>query len=196
MAFKKLQDAAIQRQLHLIFGSCLREDKQWYNVGIYYGPQAEQFIYRKINLAISERAAFSSGAQLLPVDLRIKEQKIRVGIQLWREIRFPEQWQFLARAGVQIFAYLTNAVGNASEASVWRSHLISRAAENQRFVLSANNAHPAQKCPSMIITPKGEVAWENCSPECEFGRSSIDISKVSNWYLSQSRLDLILPQQK
>ncbi|MEK7808122.1 MAG: carbon-nitrogen hydrolase family protein, partial [Chloroflexota bacterium] len=74
---------------------------------------------------------------------------------------------------------------------VWRSHLVSRAAENQRFVLCANNAHPAQKCPSMIITPSGEVIWEKLSADVAIGRHTLDLSQVSSWYLDQSRRDLL-----
>jgi predicted amidohydrolase len=191
IALQKLREATIRSQVHLIFGSCLFEDGKWYNAGLYYGPQQEQFVYRKINLAISERTAFAAGTQLSIVDLDVNGRTIKVGIQLCREIRFPEQWQYLARAGAEVFVYLTNAIGDVTQAQVWRSHLISRAAENQRFVLCANNAHTAQKCPSMIVTPEGKVVWEMSSPTCEVGRYKVDVSTVSNWYLSQARLDLI-----
>jgi predicted amidohydrolase len=191
IALQKLREAAAQYQVHLIFGSCLLEDGNWYNAGIYYSPQHELFVYRKVNLAISERAAFTAGSALSVVKLKIRDRSVKVGIQLCREIRFPEQWQYLARTGAEIFVYLTNAVGDATQAPIWRSHLISRAAENQRFVLCANAAHIAQKCSTMIVTPRGNVPWEICSSDLEIGRYEIDVSTVSNWYLNQSRLDLL-----
>lgn len=194
VALRKLQEVAVQSKIHLIFGSCLLENEKWYNAGIYYGPRQEQFIYRKVNLATSERAVFTAGSQLSQVELNFNGRSIRLGIQLCREIRFPEQWQYLARRGVEMFVYLTNAVGDKTQTLIWRSHLISRAAENQRFVLCANNAHVAQKCPSMIVTPTGLVAWEMCSPECKVKHYMVDLSMISNWYLNQSRLDLILPK--
>jgi predicted amidohydrolase len=193
IALRKLQEAVIQSDIHLIFGSCLLENGKWYNAGIYYGSRQEQFIYRKVNLATSERAIFTPGSQLSLAELNINGRRLKLGIQLCREIRFPEQWQYLARRGAEVFVYLTNAVGDANQAAIWRSHLISRAAENQRFVLCANNAHAAQKCPSMIVTPTGSVAWEVCSPEREVKHYMIDLSTVSDWYLSQSRLDLLTP---
>jgi predicted amidohydrolase len=193
LSLQKLQETATQSNIHLVFGSCLLEHGKWYNAGIYYGPQQAQFVYRKVNLATSERAVFTAGSQLSLVELEIGDQSIKLGIQLCREIRFPEQWQYLARKGADIFVYLTNAVGDATQASVWRSHLISRAAENQRFVLCANNAHIAQKCPSMIVTPTGSVAWEVCSSEREVKNYLIDPSASSNWYLSQSRINLFTP---
>jgi hypothetical protein len=68
--------------LRSINAIALPENGKWYNAGIYYGPQREQFVYRKINLAISERTAFATGSQLSPVDLKINGRTIRLGIQL------------------------------------------------------------------------------------------------------------------
>ncbi len=191
-SLRQLQEFVIRQGLHIVFGSCLPEDGRWYNAGIYYGPLRERFIYRKVNLATNERTAFAAGSCLSVVDLRINGRDVKLGIQLYREIRFPEQWQYLARAGAEVFAYLTNAVGDATQAPIWRSHLISRAAENQRYVLCANNAAVAQKCPSMIVTPSGEVPWEVTSPLREAGHYTIDVTQISNWYLNQSRRDLVM----
>ena len=187
----QLQAEVMRRQPHIIFGSCLQENNSWYNAGIYYGPQGETFKYRKINLANSERGHFTAGSQLPILELFLQGTIVKLGIQLCREIRFPEQWQYLARAGAELFVYLTNAVGDETIAPVWRSHLISRAAENQRFILAANNAQPGQKCPSMIIAPSGQVIWEVLSSKREHVRCTIDLTAVSNWYLSQSRDDII-----
>ncbi len=190
-SMRVLQTEAVQRQVHLIFGSCVREAGRWYNAGLYYGPNEETFVYRKINLATNERGYFVAGSQLPTVDIVLNGRPVRVGIQLCREIRFPEQWSYLARAGAEIFAYLTNTVGHEAMAPVWRSHLVSRAAENQRFVLGANNAHPQQSCPSMIVAPSGQVLWEILSPAPEATRCTLDLSEVGDWYLSQSRDDVV-----
>ena len=192
IAMRKLREFAVQFDIHLIFGSCLLENEKWYNAGIYFGPQREQFVYRKVNLATSERNVFTAGSDLSLLKLNINGRSFKLGIQLCREIRFPEQWQYLARQGADIFVYLTNAVGDATQAPVWRSHLISRAAENQRFVLCANNAHATQKCPSMIVNPTGLVMWEICSSERKVKHCMLDVSAISDWYLSQSRLDLLV----
>ncbi|MFX0093528.1 MAG: carbon-nitrogen hydrolase family protein [Candidatus Hodarchaeota archaeon] len=189
--FDILRDEAAQRRLHLIFGSCVKEKGSWYNAGLYYGSCRELFVYYKVNLATSERGHFSAGSQLPILKVSFRERTVKLGIQLCREIRFPEQWQYLARAGAEVFAYLTNAIGDKNSVPVWRSHLISRAAENQRYVLCANNAQPAQRCPSMIIAPSGKVLWEVASPKLEQTRYTLDLTKVSNWYLSQSRNDII-----
>lgn len=190
-ALAALRDEAERRRVHMVFGSCVYEQGRWYNAGIYHGPRRERFVYRKVNLAIGERGAFSAGDRLETTTLEIAGVRLRLGIQLCREIRFPEQWQALARAGAQVFAYMTNAVGDQSQAPVWRSHLVSRAAENQRYVVCANAAHVAQKCPSIIVAPSGAVLWETLSAGDARGVAQLDLAAVSDWYLSQSRRDLV-----
>lgn len=192
-SWHSLAEEATQRKVHLICGSCLKESGQWYNAGVYNGPRGEQSIYRKINLATGERGHFAAGSELGVTRTVIRGHTVGLGIQLCREIRFPEQWRYLARAGAEVFAYLTNAVGDESgmQAGVWRSHLVSRAAENQRFVLAANNAAKRQKCPSMIVAPDGRVLWEVVSASMEMKRCEIDLSEVSDWYLGQARDDVV-----
>jgi predicted amidohydrolase len=186
-----LKDRVARRRVHLIFGSCVYEAGRWYNAGLYYGPNKEMFVYHKVNLATSERGHFAAGSQLPTVEIIVRGRPVKVGVQLCREIRFPEQWRYLARAGAEIFAYLTNAVGDAAQVPVWRSHLVSRAAENQRFVLCANTAHSEQRCPSMIVAPNGQVLWEIVSSVSESVHCEIDLSEVSDWYISQSRDDIV-----
>ncbi len=197
-----LRQTAIQAKIHLIFGCCICEDGRWFNAAVYYGPHGEQYIYRKINLAHSERGYFAAGSDLPLLEITLPAGQAKLGIQLCREIRCPDQWRYLARAGAELFIYLThvlahsasaNAVDNAWMAPVWRSHLISRAAENQRFLLGANNAHPVPSCPSIGIDPMGKVLWEMVSAEASMIRCTLDLSQVSNWYLDQARTDLLPP---
>jgi len=192
-SLRALAEEVAGKGLHVVFGSCLWETGGWYNAGLYFGPAGERFVYHKVNLATSERGHFTPGSRLEVVQLSIGGRALTLGIQLCREIRYPEQWRYLARAGVQVFAYLTNAVDGDTEreAPVWRSHLVSRAAENQRFVLAANNAAPGQKCPSMIVAPDGRVVWEVLSDSTELKRCQIDLAEVSGWYLSQTRDDVV-----
>lgn len=192
-ALEQLRNVTQRRGLHVVLGSCLNESGKWYNAGLYCGPQGEQGLYYKINLAIKERGFFTAGSRLPLIKLIVQGQLVTLGIQLCREIRFPEQWQYLARAGAEVFAYLTNAVGDNSgeQVEVWRSHLISRAAENQRFVLGVNNAGKGQKCPSMVVAPDGKVLWEALSSTVEMKHCEIDVAQISNWYLNQARLDVV-----
>lgn len=187
----RLADCARELGVHLFFGTCLSDRDGWYNTGVYAGPAGERTIYRKVNLATSERGTFRAGNQLQGLTIRHEGVPVKIAIQLCREIRFPEQWQYLARQGAQIFVYMTNAVGDATQAAIWRSHLVSRAAENQRFVLAVNNAHTAQKCPTMAISPTGAVIAEVAGPGLAMAHCEVTPGEVSDWYLEQSRQDLL-----
>ena len=94
-------------------------------------------------------------------------------------------------AARQIILHLNNAIGDSSFQPVWKSHLVSRAAETQRFVLSANNAAPEQVSPTIAIEPAGHILAEVVSTELEVLRVQLDLSKVSDLYLGQSRTDVV-----
>lgn len=188
-AMKLLKEEVIKRKIHLIFGSCIFEKEAWYNAAICYSYNNPDFIYKKLNLALHERGYFGPGDKLEVYPLKIREEIVNIGIQLCREIRFPEQWRWLALNDADIFVYLTNAV-EGKGLSVWRSHLVSRAAENQRFLISSNNAHLTQHCPTMLIAPDGEIIEEVLSDKVYYFRRKIDLNKVSNWYLNQIRNDI------
>jgi predicted amidohydrolase len=190
-AIGKLRDEAAQRHLHLVIGSCIQELGNWYNATLYFGPDKEFYVYRKINLATSERGFFKPGDELPVFSVLIRGLTVSLGIQMCREIRYPEQWRYLAYKGVQVFAFLNNAVGDSEICPIWRSHLISRAAETQRFILGANNADPYQKCPTMIIAPSGKVLFEVVSSNIAMGNSELNLSNVSNSVLDQARTDVI-----
>jgi predicted amidohydrolase len=154
---------AQQRKIHLWVGACLYKDGRWFNASIGYSPDGEKKVYHKVNL----------------------------GVQICRELRFPEQWGWLARCGAQIILYLNNAVGHAWNLPIWQSHLISRAAETQRFVLGANNAAPEQNSPTIAASPDGRVLNEIVSNQLKVMRVDLDLSLVSNWYLNRCRTDLV-----
>ncbi|WP_404457687.1 carbon-nitrogen hydrolase family protein [Sutcliffiella horikoshii] len=189
-ALLNLQSYTKQHHVHLIFGSCIKEEGSWYNAGIYISPNGVKHIYKKVNLAIHERGILKEGNDLSCFDLDNGEANIKVAIQLCREIRFPEQWKFLSLNGANVIFYLTNII-DTEELDIWNAHLISRAAENQRYVISSNIAHVEQGCSSMVISPKGKVI-KMLEVDCEsLERIQIGLSGNSNWYLSQSRKDLL-----
>lgn len=175
------------RAVHVFCGSLLPSAGGWHNAALHFGPRGERHVYRKINLAMNERGRLLAGSELPVLDAG----GFTAGVQLCREIRFPEQWQHLARAGAQTFVYLTNAAGPGEPAGVWRSHLISRAAENQRFLFAANVADPAQHCPTMAVSPRGEVLAELPPGDAGVLRVTADLDQVGDWYLNQQRRDVV-----
>lgn len=131
-----LEKRVIEKGVHLFVGACMLEDGKWRNAAVYMSPDGERFIYRKCNLAIHERASMKPGDELSVITLDINGEKLRVGIQLCREIRFPEQWHALARCGADVIVYMTHCIEDKMQMPVWRSHLVSHAAGTQVCISS------------------------------------------------------------
>ena len=186
-----LQAEAAARKINLWVGACVNHDGQWFNAAWGFFADGRSVVYHKINLATHERGIFSAGNQLPVFELQTPDGKIMLGGQICRELRFPEQWRWLAQHGAQVFLHLNNAIGVTTPQPVWRSHLVSRAAENQRFVLSANNAAPRQISPTIAVAPDGQVIGEIVSAEPGILRIELDLSKTSAMYLNQCRNDVI-----
>lgn len=190
-AVEAVAELARHRGVHLFCGALLPEDGAWWNVALHFTPSGERWAYRKINLAVNERAVLRAGAELPTRGVSQPWGDLLVGVQLCREIRYPEQWQHLARTGAAAFVFLTNAASPEATRGVWRSHLISRAAENQRFVFAVNLADPRQHCPSMVVSPRGEVLAELPTGETGTVRVTVDLAEVCDWSLNQQRRDVV-----
>jgi predicted amidohydrolase len=186
-----IQKESERRKINVWVGTYINNGGKWYNSAHGFSADGNTQVYYKINLANHERGVFTAGDHLPVFELNTPDGKVFVGIQICRELRFPEQWRWLAQRGAQIFLHLNNAIGDIPFQSVWKSHLISRAAETQRFVLSANNAAPRQVSPTIAVAPDGQVMGEIISAELDLLRVELDLSKVSNWYLDQSRTDVV-----
>jgi predicted amidohydrolase len=190
-AIDRVAEEACERGVHVFAGSLLHERGAWHNAALYFGPDGTRQVYRKINLATHERGRLTPGSALPVFWLQLAAGPVGVGIQLGREILFPEQWQYLAGSGAQLLLYLTNAANPSVPDGVWRSHLVSHAACNQRFVVAANITESRQHCPSAIASPRGEVLGELPSPQSALLRASIDTDECAGWYLSQRREDVL-----
>ena len=191
VALDHLQQEAARRSITVWAGACIQEEGRWYNAAYGFTPAGTAHVYHKINLANHERGTFTPGDRLPVFKIDTGAGIVMVGVQMCREVRFPEQWGVLARGGAQVFVHLNNAVGAERYQPVWKSHLVSRAAETQRFVASANNAAPQQISPTILVGPDGLVLGEIVSAEAKSLRAALDLSQVSNQYISQSRSDVV-----
>jgi omega-amidase len=183
--------AATRANVHVMCGTLHHEQGRWWNTAIYFPPAGRARIYRKVNLAVHERGRLAAGSALPVLRMALPSGKLCAGIQLCREIRFPEQWAVLARQGAQLLIYMTYAVNPAQPSGVWRAHLISRATETQRFVIAANVAGPGQHCPSMIVSPRGEVLAQAPPGAATLLRHHADVALVRDDYLAQQRADVV-----
>ena len=179
------------KKIHLVVGACFLDNGEWRNSSFYIGPEGRLERYDKINLAQSERGTFRPGNRLPVFAIHHEGETFRLGIQMCREIRYPEQWRVLADKGAQVIAYVNNAVGSTDGDQVWRAHMISRAAETQRFVLGANNAAPDQKCPSMIVSPSGRILAEMAIGGEGKAEAALALNEVSDWVLRQARHEVV-----
>ena len=170
--------AAAARGVRVALGTLWPGATGWQNAAVLLDPQGGRQWYRKVNLAQHERTVLAPGG-------------VTVGIQLCRELRYPEQWRWLAVQGAEVLLYLTHAVDHPENRDVWRSLLVSRAAENQRYVVAVNAAHPRQTCPSAVIDPGGRVLAEVAGEAEARLRVPLDLTAVSDWYLGQARADLV-----
>ena len=190
-AVADVAELARRKQVQIFCGSLLPWKDGWCNAALFFPATGDHRIYRKINLAMHERGRLHPGDHLPTIDIARPDGRVTVGVQLCREIRFPEQWQYLASAGAQLFVYLTNATNTREPEGVWRSHLISRAAENQRFLAAANVAHPDQHCPSMMVSPRGRVLGELRPGHPDLLRHTIELDEVVSAFLGQRRQDVL-----
>lgn len=186
-----LHQQAHAHRVYIWAGACYQEAGHWLNTAWGFTPDGEIFTYRKINLANHERGKFTPGDELPVYEVKISGETLKIGVQICRELRYPEQWGWLARQGAQLFLHLNNATGAARVQPVWKSHLVSRAAETHRFLVSVNNAHKEQNCPTLVISPMGEVLGEVLSEHAAILRLTMDLSQVSNSHLSQCRTDIV-----
>lgn len=184
-------DAASRANVHVLCGTLLFDGGRWWNAAIHFPPAGQAQTYRKVNLATHERGRAVAGSELPVMRMMLPGGSMRAGIQLCREIRFPEQWSCLARQGAEVLIYMTYAVNPLVVPGVWRAHLVSRAAETGRFVLAANVAGEDQHCPSMIVSPRGEVLDEAPPGVAAMLRRRIDLAGISDSYLRQQRSDVV-----
>lgn len=190
-AIEAIVEMVRDRGLHLFCGTLLPSDAGWYNAALYFSPNGETEVYRKVNLATHERPFLIAGSSLPLITLQFEDESVAVSPQLCRDVRFPDQWHVPARRGAQIFVYLTNGVNRTESLNVWRSHLVSRAAETQRFVISTNVAHPDRHCPTLVVSPSGDIIAEILDTESSVLRTKIEVNDVSSWYVDQQRSDVI-----
>jgi omega-amidase len=85
---------------------------------------------------------------------------VKVGVRICFEVRFPEYFRelFLEQVDLALVAFAdVSKEEQLGRLNTLRSHLISRAAENVMYVMSANSISQSQMAPTCIIDPDGNV---------------------------------------
>lgn len=94
--------------------------------------------YDKIHLfnPAGDHRFFSAGGRLTSFPLRVRNHRLRAGVMICYDLRFPELARALRLDGVEMF--LVPARWPAVRDDAWRSLLKARAIENQAFVIGCN----------------------------------------------------------
>ena len=162
-AFSALQKAADGTGVHLIAGSIAR-DGEIYNQALLFSPHQPIRQYGKRALYGWDAENFKPGRETGV--FRIGEY--RIGVRICYEVRFPEYYRELYRAGTDLNITLFYDVSDTEDAERYhmiRSHLITRAVENATPSLSVNAISPYQTAPTCFIDASGHVLAEHARNE-------------------------------
>jgi len=145
----------------------------------------QRYVYHKNNLHVPGRKHFTPGNELPVYTI----DGVTVGIQICREIFFPEQWKVLKKKGAQVIFHINNAIKQIDRP--WSHMLITRAIENQLFVCSANNAAAPQALASYLVSPSGEILLETELQVEKTLAYEIELEEVRTDFLADERTDLV-----
>jgi predicted amidohydrolase len=172
IALNAIHDVVRDRGCHCLLGTAWRSSAGWQNAAFLLSPHGGADFYAKIQLSALDVQHFCPGP-ILPV---FRIDGMRLGIQLCREVLFPQQWSVLRQAGAQIVVHLNNAL-NPHDA-IWEHVLITRALENAMYVCSVNNAAPPQQLTSYLIAPNGHVMLKVERQTEQVLSATIDLAEV------------------
>ncbi|MBN8870680.1 MAG: carbon-nitrogen hydrolase family protein [Solirubrobacterales bacterium] len=157
--------------IHLLAGSFTETAAQGLptNTSVLISPTGELVAeYRKLHMFDVEAGGVEyreseheqAGEELAVADL----DRLRIGLTVCYDLRFPELFRALLDRGANAFT-VPSAFTSATGRDHWEVLLRARAIENQAFVLAANQVGTAEPSydswgHSMIVDPWGEVLAE------------------------------------
>jgi len=149
-AVRDIEREVRRRRCHCLFGTATFAGGMWYNSVILQSYTGEQQVYSKVEVSNLDRRHFAPGRDISVYTVA----GVRLGVQVCRELVFPEPWLKLRRQGAQIVFHINNAI---KPYKVWEYVLITRALEHRLFVCSVNNAAPPQALTSYLVAPSGNL---------------------------------------
>jgi len=187
----RLSTIAARFAIHFVAGSILERgpDGRCYNTSLLFAPDGSlRASYRKIHLfdvdisaEVSVRESDTRIAGDTPV-LAATELGA-IGMSICYDLRFPELYRELARAGAQILV-VPSAFTLTTGAAHWEVLLRARAIENQCYVIAANQygagmAGITNYGNSMIVDPWGTVIARAGSDRNEVLVAEVDPSHLA-----------------
>lgn len=144
----RMADAARRHRIAVLLGSIperIEGDTRVHNTSVLLGPDGAPIaIYRKIHLFdidlpgmehLKESRAVRPGDALVAADLPVDDGSVRIGLTICYDLRFPELYRALVKAGAQILA-IPSAFTERTGKDHWEVLLRARAIENLAYVVA------------------------------------------------------------
>jgi predicted amidohydrolase len=156
-AAKQIRQLAINHQMYIGLGTIIPDKDSYTNSIVLISPNhKKQPSYHKRALWGWDRETFTPGNERGVYTIG----KVKVGLRICYEVRFPEYFRELFREKVEIGFVSFCDVGkepNPSRYELIKSHLMTRAVENAMYVISVNSISGYQTAPTCLINPDGVV---------------------------------------
>ena len=153
--------------LTVIAGTVLPEKGCCSNAAVTLFPDGRRSFYRKRALWGWDADNFAPGTD----DGIIRVNDFCIGIRICFEVRFPEYFRELYRAGTDlnvILFYDRSAKEDPSRYGLIRSHILTRAVENVTETLTVNTCGSYQTAPTLFCDRSGRVIREAAPGKEEF----------------------------
>jgi predicted amidohydrolase len=156
-AYERIRELACKYSMYIALGMITFEEGNTFNSVYLIDPEMGSIIpYHKRALWGWDSKNYSPGNNSDGIYII---DGIKVGTRICYEVRFPEYFRELFSKGVELALVSFADVGSTAnnKLNVIKSHLISRAAENAMYVLSANSTSQNQLAPTCLIDPDGKL---------------------------------------
>ena len=189
---EQLAQVARSRSIHVHLGSLIErahEPEKVFNTSVLLDPEGRiAATYRKTHLfdvdipgaiAYHESDVIVPGERLSVVDV----ERVRLGLSICFDLRFPELYRALAGAGAQVLA-VPSAFNATTGRAHWEVLVRSRAIENHAFVLAAAQVGSTSEGittwgHSMIVDPWGVVLAESVKAGPDVLVATLEIDQVA-----------------
>lgn len=154
-----LAQLAKQHDMYIIAGTIARDEDRYHNRAIAFMPDGGQAIYDKRGLWGRDRDNFCPGQHsgILTID------GVKIGLRICYEVRFPEYFRELYRAGTEldvVLFYDVSDIDDVQRYELIRSHIRTRAMENVTHTLAVNTVGVYQTAPTGLYDRTGGILGE------------------------------------
>lgn len=189
----RYKNLAKKNRVSILIGSMfesIKNSSKFYNTSYFISESGRLAAkYRKIHLfdnalkgaSVQESKHHQHGARIVTS----KFAGVKVGLSICYDLRFPELYRKLSKAGANILFVPANFTKKTGEAH-WEVLLRARAIENQAFVFAPGQIgkHPTTKIESfgesMVIDPWGKVLARGSRKKEEVVTADLDLSLLKS----------------